>query len=558
MKTFKSDWAQAISAIVLALALSAWASFPAAALTVAPIFKSEMVLQRGVPVPLFGTANPGAIVDVQFQDQSVSTTAGGDGKWRVNLASMAASPSAAQLLVSSSDGASISFAGVQVGEVWLCGGQSNMGFTLQNANGGAAAVAESSSFNIRLFRMTGGNGPSTTAWQVASAASAAGFSAVCWWMGRELAQSFGNVPIGLIQATHDGTAIEQWTHANGGTGEDYDAMVKAIQPFALKGVAWYQGESNGGDIAYATKLGGMIQEWRSDWGQPSLPFGIVQLHARSGWNAARNAQLVVSQTLNDCFLVVIKDLPGGSLHPPEKKPVGIRAAIGARGKVYGQTIVYSGPVRDVPNSYVSGKTVVLAWQHPGDGLFTSDGQAPGPFKIAGASGQFQNAQAAISGNTVTLTSSVAVPAKVQFAYSGTGNLFNRVYVPTEGGASSVDRLKASEFEIALASGGCTASRVRVAAIVPGTWSAGAGNKGGSAQVTILDDCGNAVAGATVQGTFSGGFSETGSEATGANGVATIYTSGSKKGALTFTFCVGSVAAGLVYDPGANAETCDGL
>ena len=557
MTTFGSHGTRAI---LLAAAMSALAltSSPAHALTVSPIFSPDMVLQRGAPVPVFGTDDPGAIVSVQFQGQTVSTTAGGDGKWRVDLASLPASASPATLLISSTQGTSITLAGVQVGEVWLCGGQSNMGYALQNANGGAAAVAESGSFNIRLFRMTGGSGPSTAAWQVAGAASSAGFSAVCWWMGRELSQWFGNVPIALIQATHDGTAIERWTHANGGSGEDYDAMVRAIQPFALRGVAWYQGESNGGDTAYATKLGGMIDEWRRDWGLASLPFGIIQLAARSGWNAARNAQLVVSQTRSDCFLVVIKDLPGGSLHPPEKKPVGIRTAIGARGKVYGEPIEYSGPVRDIPSSYVSGNTVVLGWSHLGSGLFTSDGQAPGPFRIAAASGQFQNATAAIAGNTVTVTSSVATPARVQFAYSGTGNLFNRVNVATEGGASSVDRLKASEFEIALAASGCTATKVRVASIVPGTWSAGAGSKGGSVQVTITDDCGNAVGGATVQGAFSGAFDEIRTATTDSNGVATVNTAGSQRGTLAYMFCVGSVAAGLVYDPSANAETCDAL
>ena len=349
----------------------------------------------------------------------------------------------------SSGATTITLTSVQVGEVWLCSGQSNMGFPLQNANGGSAAIAESGNFNIRLFRMTAGNGPSTTTWQLANSSTTPNFTAVGWWFGRELALDL-HVPIGLIQATHDGTAIDQWEHTDGGSGDDYDAMVKAIQPFAVKGVAWYQGESNGGDAAYATKLTDMIGEWRSDWGVASLPFGIVQLAARSGWNVCRNAQLIVSQTVPNTYLVVITDLPGGPLHPPEKKPVGVRLGIGARGTVYGESIETSGPIRNPATSFVSGNTVVLNWTHPGNGLITSDGLAPGPFKVAAASGQFKSATAVIVGNTIQVSSSVAAPKRVQYGYASTGgNLRNVVSIPTEGGSVIVSRLPASEFEITL-------------------------------------------------------------------------------------------------------------
>jgi hypothetical protein len=323
-----------------------------------------------------------------------------------------------------------------------------MGFPLSSANNGAAAIADAGNHNIRLFRMTAGSGPATTTWKVSNASTAGSFSAVAYWMGLELSQWFGNVPIGLIQATHDGTAIATWQHTSGGTGVDYDAMIKSIQPFAVKGVAWYQGESNGGDAQYASKLTNMIREWRADWNQSGLPFGIIQLAYRSGWNVCRNAQLEVADSEPQCFLVVIRDLPGGALHPQDKKPVGIRTAIGARGLVYGDNIIYSGPIRDIPNSYVSGNKVILNWKHLGNGLFTNDGKAPGEFKVATATGQFKTATAKIVGNTVEVSSSVVPnPARVQYSYSSVGNLYNRVSIPTEGGTVSVDRLKVSEFQI---------------------------------------------------------------------------------------------------------------
>jgi sialate O-acetylesterase len=147
-----------------------------------------------------------------------------------------------------------------------------------------------------------------------------------------------------------------------------------------------------------------------------------------------------------------------SLHPNEKKPVGIRLGIGARGAVYGEPIEYSGPVRsplgtDPPASYVWGNTVVISFTHPGSWLFTSNGQAPGPFKIAGSNGRFQSATATIVGNTVhVLSSSVPVPKTLRYQWDyGVGNLYNynSVSIPTEGGMAGVDRLPASQFELKL-------------------------------------------------------------------------------------------------------------
>lgn len=427
-------------------------SIPAAwaGLQVAPIFGADMVLQRNATVPVFGTADPGATVTVSFQNQSVSATAAADGQWQANLTAMPASSAAGTLTVASGN-EQFTYTGVQVGETWVCSGQSNMAWSLSQADDSAAAIADAGNHNIRLFFMDAGNGPATTAWTPSTSETAPGFSAVCYWMGLELSQWFQGVPIGLIQATHDGTSIQSWHHGSGGTAEDYEAMVKSIQPYAVKGVAWYQGESDGGDSSYDVKLTNLINEWRADWGQSSLPFGVVQLADRSGWNAVRNAQLLVTESVAETFLVVIKDLPGGSLHPTMKKPVGIRTAIGARGSVYGENITWSGPVRDTVNSYVTGNTVVLAWKHLGGGLVTDDGQAPGPFKVAGSSGRFVSADAVIVGDAVHVSSSrVATPTQVQYAYRGAGNLFNTVTVYTEGGSVIVDRLKASEFEISVA------------------------------------------------------------------------------------------------------------
>jgi sialate O-acetylesterase len=437
---FSSRKSAGLLAALVTGALTSTSAF--GALTVSPIFSSNMVLQRGTTVPVFGSGDVGATITVTFGTQTVTATVNSSGKWQANLASMSASASPATMFVSSSSGGSATLTGVQVGEVWLCSGQSNMGKPLSYADGSAPYIADAGNHNIRLFRMIAGNGPSTTFWQVSSSTNADDFSAVGYWMGLDLSAKF-NVPIGLIQATHDGTSIDHWEHSDAGIGDDYDAMVKSIQPFAVKGVAWYQGESNGGDSAYQTKLTDMINEWRSNWGLATLPFGIVQLPAQK-WTTARLAQYKVVQTVPNTYLVVTHDLPGGSqLHPTAKYDVGIRCSIGARGLVYGEAIEYSGPVPSTAT--VNGTTVVLNYTHIGNGLTTSSG-APAPFSVAPSTGRYSSGTGTIVGNTIQVTSSVSGARHVQYSISSLGNVFNIVSIPIEGG-KTYTRIPGSLFQL---------------------------------------------------------------------------------------------------------------
>jgi sialate O-acetylesterase len=446
MKTSKLHWGNR-ALLPLALITAGFAANSAlAALTVSPIFSSNMVLQRGTTVPVFGTADPGATVTVQFLGQNVIAVADGTGKWQANLAAMLASSPGSTMTVQSGS-STITFNSVQVGEVWLCSGQSNMGKPLSYADGSAPYIADAGNHNIRLFRMIAGNGPDTTTWQISTSTNANNFSAVGYFMGLDLSEKF-NVPIGLIQATHDGTSIDHWEHTDGGTGDDYDAMVKAIQPFAVKGVAWYQGESNGGDANYQTELTDMIAEWRGDWSLPNLPFGIVQLPATK-WTTAELAQLNTVLNVANTYLVVTCDLPGGNqLHPTAKYEVGIRCSIGARGSVYGEAIEWSGPIRaGYPTSFVSGNIVVLNFSHPGNGLISGNGQALATFQIAGSNNRYTSATATIMGNTIQVSSSVTTPKHVRYGMSGVGNLFNADSIPTEGGTKTVTKLPASLFQL---------------------------------------------------------------------------------------------------------------
>lgn len=289
---------------------------------------------------------------------------------------------------------------------------------------------------------------------MSDSSTAAGFSAVGYWFGHELSHRLG-VPIGIVQATLNGSSVSVWTHCYpGSTGSEYDNKLKPMQPYAIRGVNWYQGESNGGDTSYASKLSCLIDEWRNGWENPGAPFGIVQLPWRNnrGYVPIREAQLQVSETVPHTFLATTVDLPvDNQIHPSVKKPVGVRLALGARAVAYGENIAYSGPVRDPATSYVSGNKVVIKFAHLGNGLFTDNGAAPGPFKIARSNGRYHDATAYIVSDTVEVSNaSISNPRFVRYIWDySPGNLFSEVAVATEGGAVLVDRLLAPPFQLTI-------------------------------------------------------------------------------------------------------------
>lgn len=484
MKTLTKQAGLLLSGLVsLALIIAEIVSLPApsasaAGLSVLPMFSNNGVLQRNMPVPVFGTANAGATVNVSFNGQNVSTTAAGDGTWRVNLASMAANSSPNTMTISSA-GQTLNFTGLQVGEVWVCSGQSNMLFELNNSTDGPAAAADAPNHNIRLIEIDSQGGVAGSApWAVSNATTAGAFSAICYWFGLELSNSL-NVPIGLIQSSKGGTDIIEWTHANGGSrdGQLYDSMVKPLQPYAIRGANWYQGENDAffGPAGYYNKLVGLINEWRTDWGQGSFPFQIAQLHwkgADAGWASVRQDELQAHLDVANTTLAVNVDAPEGGGHPPVKRPIGIRFGIAARGFVYGENIEYMGPIPSASLSSVQGNQFIIGFTHLGGGLVTgSEFQptgAPVPFALAGTDGIFYPATGQIVGNTVVVTSaSVPNPVSVEYVWDlSQGNLYNNVSVPSFYG--TVTRLPVPSFKLTLSGGGPTPTPTRTNTPAPPT------------------------------------------------------------------------------------------
>jgi sialate O-acetylesterase len=187
---------------------------------IAAVFNKGMVLQQGIPVPVWGTSKPGLSVTVQFADQRKVAIADLQGRWNVMLDPLPASAESRVLWISANNQHPITIADVLVGEVWICSGQSNMEFPVIGALHGDAEVLAANFPVIRLFTVP--NRPSGmpetslggATWCVCSPETAASFSAVAYFFGRELHRRL-KVPIGLINTSWGGTVAEAWTSWTG-------------------------------------------------------------------------------------------------------------------------------------------------------------------------------------------------------------------------------------------------------------------------------------------------------------------------------------------------------
>ncbi|HJQ31654.1 MAG TPA: sialate O-acetylesterase [Pyrinomonadaceae bacterium] len=177
------------------------------------VLSDSMVLQRGVRVPVWGTAEPGEAVTVSFAGQTKRATAGADGRWRVWLDPLKASATPAAFVVSGKN--RVELKDVLVGEVWLVSGQSNMQFTLAETKEAAEAIATANHPLIRLFNVSRQVGfkhkpPPLAVWQACSPESVREFSAAGYYFAVELQKELG-VPVGVINSSYGGSQAEAWT-----------------------------------------------------------------------------------------------------------------------------------------------------------------------------------------------------------------------------------------------------------------------------------------------------------------------------------------------------------
>ena len=396
------------------------------------VIASHMVLQRDLPLPIWGWADPEEDITVRLDDCEVATKADAHGNWKVKLPAVKADGKAHRLIVTGKN--KIELEDILFGEVWLGSGQSNMEWGLAATHGAAEAIAAADYPQIRLFHVPKTQAPAPAkdvdaAWNVCAPDTVPRFSAVLYYLGERLHKEL-KVPVGLINSSWGGSPIEPWTTTGSQSGGMYNGMIAPVKSFAIRGVVWYQGETNviqKNGLAYFDKMKALIEGWRSVWGS-EFPFYFVQIAPWSGryeegqlpalWEA-QVASLKIPRT----GMAVTTDLVDNinDIHPRNKRDVGNRLALWALAKVYGQTdLVYSGPL--YKSMAVDGNTVRLSFAHTGGGLQSRDGKPLSEFQIAGADGKFVPAEATIDDDTVVVQSpEVAAPTQVRFGWHKVAN-----------------------------------------------------------------------------------------------------------------------------------------
>ncbi|HTM98631.1 MAG TPA: GDSL-type esterase/lipase family protein [Pedobacter sp.] len=372
-----------------------------------PLFSDHMVLQRDQPILLYGTGIANEQISVYFNKTVRRTVTGKDGKWKVQFPAMKFGGPYEFKIISGSQTQNIK--NVLIGDVWLCAGQSNMVFPLKSAATGPATLANlNKKLPIRLLKY---NAVAETdnvswdqqtlnsineleyfsgSWATLEPQSITNFSAIAYYFGAQLATQ-ENVPIGLIQMAVGGSTLESWIDRRtlendnllvdliGGWRKsdfiqdwakgradmnlknainpkqrhpyepayNYEAGISKLIGFPIKGVIWYQGESNAHNVElFNRELPLLVKSWREKW-KTNFPFYYVQLSAidRPSWPYFRDAQRKLQSVIPNSGMAVSSDL-GDSLnvHPVRKKEVGERLALLALKNTYHKNIIASGPI----------------------------------------------------------------------------------------------------------------------------------------------------------------------------------------------------------------------
>ena len=431
------------------------------------IIGDHMVLQANSNVKIWGWAEPNkeVLIIPSWSQDTVRTKSTGDTKWLASIQTPAADNRTYTLTVQTQQ-RKIEVKDILVGQVWLCGGQSNMNYSAaQGITDMQEELQKPMNPTIRLFTFTRNSSPwyqeeCEGKWQVCNAKSALWFSAVGYFFGKTLSEALSQ-PVGLINASWGGSPVETWTPAssmskepalkgmwtknrkskspyNYTIGSMYNAMIHPITNFALAGIVWYQGEANVGHTSYADAFSLLIDSWRTRFGR-DLPFYFVQIapykykHPNSGAEI-REQQARVAASKDRTGMVVVSDLVEnvGDIHPRRKQEVGRRLANWALAETYGKP---GSKYRHATfaSITVKGQKAIIAFNNAEGGI-VSDGNPAEALEICDASMVFRPARAMIDqkdGSLIVWNDAVRKPVAVRYMFSneGIGNLKDTAGLP---------------------------------------------------------------------------------------------------------------------------------
>ncbi|WP_175633290.1 sialate O-acetylesterase [Pedobacter ghigonis] len=457
----------------LILFLSLCSSIAFATVKPASIFTDHMVLQQQSNVAIWGWAKPASKVKIvtSWNKSSYIVSSDQAGKWKVKVATPSAGgPYEIEL----NDGEKLALKDILIGEVWFCGGQSNMempmkGFKSQPIIGSNEVILKSSNPNIRLYTVPRSSiterqdNSKPSQWKLSEPEAVSNFSATAYYFGSLLSEML-HVPIGLINDSYGGSTIEAWmspddlkpfTEVKIPAKVDsikevsrtpttlYNGMLYPVIGYGIKGAIWYQGESNyERPQRYEDLFPAMVSSWRQHWDNGEFPFYYAQiapynysLIAKPGtnYNSAylRDAQRKSLSKIPNSGMAVLMDIgEEKSIHPAHKKQGGERLAYLALAQTYG--IKGFGAFSPTYESVsIEKNTATIKFQNVSNGL-TSFGKTLSLFEIAGADQKFYPAKAAIKGSSVIVSAEeVKIPVAVRYAFKDfvNGDLFGNDGLP---------------------------------------------------------------------------------------------------------------------------------
>lgn len=478
----------------------------------ASAFSNHMVLQAGMPLRIWGRAEPGENIALTLWEVATATKADASGRWLIELPPQ--QPNAVPTTLRVVGNNTVELRDVLIGEVWVCAGQSNMEFALARATHAPQDFPQSSHSQLRLLdrrtatRFVSGapftpeQGRRLTAedfydgsWQLCEPDAANQFSAIGYFFGIALRSEL-SVPVGIIQVAVGGSPTEAWIRreclaaetdlqplirgdwlenpnlgpwcklrgrqnlgrlmtANTVPSDDlgpnhpfkpsflWHSGVEPLVPLSIRGVLWYQGESNSLEkwrVEQHERLFPLlVHDWREQFAQSKLPFLICQLssigtaggYKSEFWPDFRDQQRRLTQAIEGCGMVVTSDVGHPTdVHPRDKRTVADRLTRAALAVAYGKSSEYRGP--SPQEAIFANHNVVLRFSHVTGRLLTGDGKPPASFELAGADRAFHAAGGTLQKDSVVLTSdAVAEPRFVRYGWQpySLGNLVDAAGLP---------------------------------------------------------------------------------------------------------------------------------
>lgn len=457
------------------------------------LYGENMVLQRHETLCFNGTANYNDTVTVQFNKTTKLATTDFNGNWEVEFPAMeAGGPYALRFSTSER---TVELHKVYVGEVWLASGQSNMDFMVRDMESAHTVLKDSLNDQVFLFSMDGktlsgetfsakelnmsnaGDYFESSGWTTANAKDLENFSAVAYAFAYTIQKEL-KVPVGIINNAVGGAPIQSWisresmeqTHETVDLLNDtrlhpmvdtwvrerielnmaehsktkikarhpyqptmlFDAGIFPIRDYKIKGVIWYQGESNAEHVGLHSHLFKLlVNDWRSHFDHTELPFYYVQLSSieRPNWGLFRDSQRKLLEIPHTGMAVSYDVGNKTDVHPKQKWIVGKRLSNIALPNDYNVDVPYSGPLLDFVN--VNGTTLEVHFKY-GEGLKTKDNSAVKDVFIASSDKVFIPAEVKIVNNTLLVWSAeIDNPRYVKYGYTSfsDGNLINASGLP---------------------------------------------------------------------------------------------------------------------------------